>query len=249
MSYVDANLKANARYYVEGIDFPPPFAFAAVLALLYPRRRRHVAVTLMWFLMSFGIFIPFYAGSYRYGADVRFAFVSSAPLAILAGAGLGWASDWLGRRLPRLMWASIAPYALVVYAFSHFLPLVKAVGSEGWQARADHEAALAMVQALPEDAVLLTHNPGMIQVMGLSAAQASLVSYQPARVESFFDRFPGGVYFHFNFWCNVDDEVQNGFCNDVLATYQTQVLMEESAGFYRYVLYRLLPNSAPPPLN
>jgi len=136
-----------------------------------------------------------------------------------------------------------------VYAFTHFLPLVRAVGPEGWQARADHDTALVMVQTLPEDSVLLTHNPGMIQVMGLSAAQVSLVGYQPARVDTFFDRFPGGVYFHYNFWCNVNDELQNKFCNDVLATYQTQVIMEESAGFYRYVLYRLLPNSRPPPLS
>ena len=249
MSYAAGNSKTNTRYYVEGLDFPPYFALAALLGLFYPGRRRHVAAALIWFVLLFGIFIPFYAGSYRYGADVRFAFVSSAPLAILAGAGLGFASDWLTRRLSRLRWVGLVPYALAVYVFSQFLPLVKAVGSEGWQARADHEAALAMVQTLPEDAVLLTHNPGMIQVMGHSAAQASLVSYQPARVDGFFDRFPGGVYFHYNFWCNVADEVQNEFCNDVLATYPTQVLMEESAGFYRYVLYRLLPNSSPPPFD
>ena len=245
--HAEQNWKPSARYYVEGRDFPAFFTLAALLGLFYPRRKRQVAVSFVWFALLFGIFVPFYAGSYRYGADVRFAALSAAPLAILAGAGLGMVSDWLARRVGRSRWLRVVPYGLAVYAFTHYLPLVKAVGMEGWQARADHDAARAMVEQLPEDSILLTHNPGMIQVMGQSAAQASLVSHQPARVDHFFDRFPGGVYFHYNFWCNVEDEVQNQFCADVLGRYQTQVLMEESAGFYRYVLHRLLPRSEPPP--
>jgi hypothetical protein len=87
----------------------------------------------------------------------------------------------------------------------------------------------------------------MIQVMGRSAAQTSIASQQPGRVDDLFHRFPGGVYFHYNFWCNVDDPVQNEFCRQVLANFKTRVILEESSGFYRYVLYRLLPRSAPPP--
>lgn len=245
--YVRHNLKTNASYYVEGADFPPYFTLAALVGLFYSRRRVEVAIMVVWFVLFFGIFIPFYAGSYRYGADVRFAFVSAAPLSILAGAGLALACEWLGRRFSHGSWLQWVPYLLALYAFTHHIPLVRAVGVEAWQARADHDTALAMVEELPEDAVMLTHNPGMIQVMGLSAVQTSLATYQPARVDHFFDRFPGGVYFHYNFWCNVDDEVQNEFCADVLAHYGAQVVMEESAGFYRYVLYRLLPRSKPPP--
>jgi len=37
--------------------------------------------------MFWGIFLFFYAGSYKYGADVRFALVSFMPLAVLAGMG------------------------------------------------------------------------------------------------------------------------------------------------------------------
>jgi len=42
---------------------------------------------LLWFVMFWGIFLFFYAGSYKYGADVRFALVSFMPLAVLAGMG------------------------------------------------------------------------------------------------------------------------------------------------------------------
>jgi hypothetical protein len=103
-----------------------------------------------------------------------------------------------------------------------------------------------MVAEVPGNGIVLSHNPGMIQAMGRSAAQTSIASYQPWRVDELFHRFPGGVYFHYNFWCNVDDPVQNEFCANVLATFKTRVVLEESAGFYRFVLYRLLPRSAPP---
>jgi hypothetical protein len=42
---------------------------------------------LLWFILFYGIFLFFYAGSYKYGADVRFALVSFMPLAVLSGMG------------------------------------------------------------------------------------------------------------------------------------------------------------------
>ena len=148
--HVKRNWETNAGYYVEGRDFPASFTLAALLGLLYPRRKRQVAVSFVWFALLFGIFIPFYAGSYRYGADVRFAVLSVAPFAILAGAGLGVVSEWLARRFNRSRWLRLAPYGLAVYAFTHYLPLVKAVGMEAWQARADHDTARAMVEQFPK---------------------------------------------------------------------------------------------------
>ncbi|MGH9321522.1 MAG: hypothetical protein ACRD3V_16750, partial [Vicinamibacteria bacterium] len=203
----------------------------------------------VWFLLSFSIFIPFYAGSYRYGADVRFSLMSAAPLAVLAGAGFGWLVDAFERFRPQGAYLSVAPYLLVVFAASAYLPMTRAVGRESWASRADHAAALRMMEQVPEDGIVLTHNPGMIHVMGRSAAQTSVALHQPERVDDFFRRFAGGVYFHYNFWCNVADPVQNEFCQNVLASYGTRVIVEESSGFYRYVLYRLLPRSEPPPIE
>lgn len=246
LAAAQANWKVNVDYFTGGEDFPRLFTVLALLGLGFPRRHREAAMTLVWFLAFFGIFIPFYAGSYRYGADVRFSLVSAAPLAILAGAGLSWLSTRLHRYRPESRSVGLAPYVLVLYAFSAYLPLTRAVGRESWASRADHAAASRMVELIPEDAIVLTHNPGMLQVMGRSAAQVSAVTYQPQQVDQYFRRFAGGVYFHYNFWCNVPDPVQNEFCTNVFARYGTRVVLEESAGFNRYVLYRLLPRSVPP---
>ena len=247
LAYAKANLGPNVRYYTGGEDFPRLFTALALLGLLRPGRRRESLSILVWFVLFFAIFVPFYAGSYRYGADVRFSLMSAAPLAALAGAGLGWLFDLSQRFRPDSRPLAAAPYLLVLYAASAYLPFTRAIGGESWASRADHAAALRMVAEVPLDGIVLTHNPGMIHVMGRSAAQTSVASYQPGRVDELFHRFPGGVYFHYNFWCNVDDPVQNEFCRQVLATFKTRVILEESSGFYRYVLYRLLPRSAPPP--
>jgi hypothetical protein len=247
LEHAKANLGPNLRYYGGGEDFPQLFTGLALLGLLRPARRRESLSVLVWFLLLFAIFVPFYAGSYRYGADVRFSLMSATPLAALAGAGLGWLVELSRRVRPESRLLAAAPYLLVVYAASAYLPFTRAVGRESWASRADHASALRMVAEVPEDGIVLTHNPGMIQVMGRSAAQASIATQQPGRVDDLFHRFPGGVYFHYNFWCNVDDPVQNEFCRQVLANFKTRVILEESSGFYRFVLYRLLPRSAPPP--
>lgn len=246
LEYAKANIGPNVQYYTGGEDFPRFFTLLALLGLLRPGRRRESLSILVWFLLLFAIFVPFYAGSYRYGADVRFSLMSATPLAALAGAGLSWLVELSRRHRPDSRLLAAAPYLLVVYAASAYLPFTRAVGRESWASRADHAAALRMVAEVPEDGVVFTHNPGMIHVMGRSAAQTSIASQQPERVDDFFHRFPGGVYFHYNFWCNVDDPVQNEFCRQVLANFKTRVVREESSGFYRFVLYRLLPRSAPP---
>jgi hypothetical protein len=245
--YAKANLGPNVQYYAGGKDFPRLFTALALLGLLRPGRRRESLSILVWFVLLFAIFVPFYAGSYRYGADVRFSLMSATPLAALAGAGLGWLFDLTRRLRPDSRPLAAAPYLLVVYAASGYLPFTRAIGRESFASRADHAAALRMVAEVPEDGMVLTHNPGMIHVMGRSAAQTSIASQQPARVDELFHRFPGGVYFHYNFWCNVSDPVQNEFCRQVLANFKTRVVLEESSGFDRFVLYRLLPRSAPPP--
>jgi hypothetical protein len=245
--YVPNNLKTNATFYVQGKEYPVYFTLLALLGLVAAGRWREKGALLFWFLFFFGIFIPFHAGSYRYGADIRFSLLTAMPLALLGGLGSGWLGGWLQARSESNRWVQVVPMLGAIYFFTGFFPMVRAIGREAWAARADHDIVQEMLEKLPEGSIVLTHNPGMLQVMGRSAVQTSVVTYQPERADELFRRFPGGVYFHFNFWCNITDEVQNAFCNKVLETYPTQVIEDRSAGNHRYVLYRLLPKRGVPP--
>ncbi|MCG6535838.1 MAG: glycosyltransferase family 39 protein, partial [Syntrophales bacterium LBB04] len=59
--------------------------------------RAYPLLMLLWFLLFWGIFLFFYAGSYKYGADVRFALVSFMPLSVLSGLGADRICGWLIR--------------------------------------------------------------------------------------------------------------------------------------------------------
>ena len=41
----------------------------------------------VYFLLFFGIDLVFYAGSYNYGADVRYSLMTYPPIAVLGGLG------------------------------------------------------------------------------------------------------------------------------------------------------------------
>ena len=65
------------------------------------RSRPNALSMVLYFLLFFGIYLLFYAGSYNYGADVRYSLMTYPPLAVLGGAGCGAVGRWLERaRMP-----------------------------------------------------------------------------------------------------------------------------------------------------
>jgi hypothetical protein len=193
-----------------------------------------------WFLTFWGVFLFFSAGSYNFGADVRFSLLSYPPLAALAGVG----AARIGRTLAGAPWSIRRPLTWIALAllvhFQWYLPWVRAVGEEAWAARADVRFAKEVSDALPANAIILTHNPGMFHVWGRSAAQLSFAVADSSFVrERLAPRYAGGVYLHWNFWCNVTDDTQRAFCRQALASYPNHLVREFRERDYRYAFYRL----------
>jgi hypothetical protein len=237
LNYLAPNLNTNGIFYLDNQEFPLLFTLLALLGLCVARGWGKKAFVGIWFLLFWGIFLVFYAGSYRYGADVRFSLVSYMPLAIFAGLGLGWIHEKLGRRP---IGVRLIPALIVLFAFSSFLPGIHARRQEAWASRADHMYAQKFAEILPENSMILTHNPNMFFLWGKSAAQASLVSQNPVFADGLLNHFQGGVYFHYNFWCNVDDPVQKQFCLNVLDMFETELIREYTERNYRFALYKLI---------
>ncbi|MCX5839210.1 MAG: glycosyltransferase family 39 protein [Deltaproteobacteria bacterium] len=101
------NLAVNGSYFLNNKAFPILFTLLALAGLAAWKGRtvracekidpKGVFLILLWFLLFWGIFLFFYAGSYQYGADVRFALVCFMPLAVLAGLGGDALRKWAGR--------------------------------------------------------------------------------------------------------------------------------------------------------
>jgi hypothetical protein len=90
------NLAVNGPYYLDNALFPALFAAMALIGLVFSRYDlKWRLMIFLWFLLFWSLFLFFYAGSYRYGADVRFALVTYMPLAVLAGMGMERIRAWI----------------------------------------------------------------------------------------------------------------------------------------------------------
>ncbi len=193
----------------------------------------------------FVTFLFFYAGSYRFGADIRFSVVSAAPLAIAAALG----ASWLCGRIPEKFRSIASVTGVVVLAvhLSAFLPFVRAIGEEAADCRYDVAFAKEFAAMLPPESIVLSHDPNMWLVWGKNSAQASIAASNPAHVvNDFTTRYRGGVYFHQGYWCSVSDPVQVGFCRALREMYHSIPVAERTARGKTYGLYRL-DLTIPPP--
>jgi 4-amino-4-deoxy-L-arabinose transferase-like glycosyltransferase len=238
VSYVAANLRANGWFYVGDSRFPAAYTALAVLGL-WGRRSEAGRLTVAWYFVVFlGITLLFYAGSYNYGADVRYSLATYPPLAIMAGLGLARLVERFDRVWPR-RWALFGLTSALAAQFLWYLPQVRSTTDGAWAARADVTFAESLVPGLRGNSYVLTQNPGMFHVWGVSAGQTSLAVTDPARLNVLARQYPGGLYLHWNFWCNVQDPIQRGFCAKVLELGAGEAVREMNSRDQRYVLYRL----------
>ena len=173
----------------------------------------------MYFLLFFVIDLVFYAGSYNYGADVRYSLMTYPPIAVLGGLGAARLAEGLGELSVDVGNRSHSPFAfrvparallvtILLFQFLWYSPVVRATTEEAWAARADVRFAQSFAREIPRNSYVLTHNPSMFHLWGVNAGQMSLVISNPDYVRFLAERYPGGLYLHWNFWCNVHDPVQ-----------------------------------------
>lgn len=87
---------------------------------------------------------------------------------------------------------------------------------------------------------MLTHNPSVFLLRQINAAQLSLATSEPDYVRNALStRYAGGVFLHWNFWCNVDDPAQQAFCNEALEQFPHDLVGEHRERNYRYGFYKL----------
>jgi len=124
------------------------------------------------------------------------------PVSIFAGIAVEkidrifrhWLSDWQAATFATI-------FLLMVY--SRYIPVSQAVGQEAWLARADHAFVHERIAELPPDSVVLSHNPSLFNLQGVSSIQTWLGWQDPNRVQELIDKHSGGVYLHWGFWATI----------------------------------------------
>jgi hypothetical protein len=240
LDYFANNFKVNSAFYYDNKAFSPLSLIFAVAGLLFYKNRVYIKeklTVLSWFLAFWGIFLFFYAGSYRFGQDVRFSLLSYAPLAIFAGLGISLFRNLLENKIRHIAAILIL---LVMFNFTWFLPFVRADGEEAWEARTGHKYAVEFAGLLPDNSIIFTHTPNIFLLHKHSAIQSSSETYNPGLVESHLSRFKGGVYVDFNYWSNVQDPTERGYTETILNRYNTETIQEHYYRNYKYGLYKII---------
>jgi hypothetical protein len=248
--HLGPNLRVNGFYYLNPARFPVIFTLLAFFGAT-ARPLRAALVPLLGFLLFWGVFLFFYAGSYDFGADVRYSLMSNAWLALLAGRGASWL-DARARAVGASARTRLAAAVIgVVVPWSWLLPQIRSVGEESWEARADIAFAEEVIPELPSNSTVLTHNPSIFLLARQSAAQLSIVTSDPAHVVTIMGpRFAGGVFLHWNAWCGYHDPVEREFCAAAMRVFSSDLFRERRVRDFRFAFYRLrlegtVPKSAP----
>ena len=233
------NIIVNGPYYFNNEWFPLLFTLAAVIGFIltkYSLKWRYFIF--LWFTAFWGIFLFFYAGSYRYGADVRFALLSFAPLAILAGFGLDWIRNKLVELLPGGSAAALIIVVILLVSWIRFLPLIRNIGQEAWEARADHSLTREFIKKIPERSIVVTHVPTMILLWQQSAISVDALKDR-ALMANLINKYDGNVYFHYNYWCHTASDTNSRVCGEVKKNFALEEIAADKSLGRLYGLYRI----------
>jgi hypothetical protein len=240
--FVPGNLRVNGWFYLRDPRFPWANTVLAACGLWGAARWRERWTVAGWFFVFFAVDLAFYAGSYNYGADVRYALMTFPAIAVLAGLGAA--------RVGRALLSSAAvPYLeaaagiLVAVQMFWYLPVVRAIPEEAWAAREDVRFAEAAARRLPTGSYVLTQNPGMFHLWGVNAGQMGLAVVDPGFIRDIGPRSRGGLFVHWNFWCGVEDPVQPALCRSTMALGRTILVDEYRGRDQRFAFYRLEPGA------
>lgn len=247
--YMQTNLPVNGWFYLYDERFPVAFTVLAIAGLLSVRHRREGWSMAMYFLVFFAVALVFYAGSYNYGADVRYSLMTYPPLAVLGGLGASWLAQFGARLAPPVgsrLTTSAVFRALIVttlmFQFLWYAPVVRATTEEAWAARADVRFAESFAREIPRNAYVLTHNPSMFHLWGVNAGQMWIVTSNPDYLRYLAQRYSGGLYLHWNFWCNTQDQTQQEICRKAFSIAPVEVAKEYHERDQHFVFYHLRVN-------
>ncbi len=243
LAYFPYNSFTNLAFYLNNRCFPLIFSIFATLGLFSYKineRFKEKLILLIWFLTFWGVFLFFYAGSYRFseGLSIRFSLLSYVPLAIFTGLGIASLSNLLNAKIKSI---KIILILLILFTSSWFLPFIRSkTKGESELCRMDRKYAMEFVKLLPPNSIIYTHNPNMFLINKKSAIQTSAETYEPGTIKQHQGRFKGGVYLHYNYWSNVPySDLQRQFTTNILERYDYKIIKEYYYKNHKYGLYKI----------
>ena len=183
LRYFALNLPPNLQFFTANRQFPLLYSFLILLGLIYGLKRERLRNTFclaLWSLIFYLPYLFYYAGSYAWGVNVRYAIFITVPLCILAASGL----DWLLGRLELIFptsreevaqgapsRATVLILMLIFLQFLPFLNIIRTPYEECWDGRAEHKFLTDFCRTLPENCFIITGTPALVLLTGKGAIE------------------------------------------------------------------------------
>ncbi len=183
--YIFDNFEDNGIFFFDNVRFPVFFTILAFLGLAYDKMWKKKLFLASWFLIFFGLYLLFYAGSFDYGVDVRFSLTMYVPIAILGGCGAFLISKNINKVLKIFFdkkWIShiglIAATVCVVSSFIPFIGFVSSTGERAWDARLCHDFLVEKLNELDDNCLIITMIPSVVEINGKNFMHTEFVADQ-----------------------------------------------------------------------
>ena len=238
LANVKPNSLVNSRFFIENTRYPALFTvfiLPGIIYLIFRKSFLNLSILVAWFALFFSIYSLFYAGSFNYGADVRFSSSLYPAISMLAGLGIYYLRTLLPIR-KKLLSSSILVIS-VLLIFAQFLPFVNAIGEEAWDARLAHDFAINTAKSQGKDCYVFTHVPTMFLVNNINALQTWYGS-NAASVDDTFKK-TDCVLFEEGYWCVNVQQYKDGVCKYLKDNFNLVKVDSATEREKTFTLYRL----------
>jgi len=244
--FAKENIPINAWFWFTGypaIENPIFFTIFAIVGLIYLLKKNlKVAITLgVWFLVIFFLYAFFYAGSVKYGTDVRYAISGYPAFVIFSAYGFYLVQELVSKKFKH-PWVIFLILSIIIFAsFLYYVPSISTPAEEimeANQARTYHDFVVEEAEKLDDNCYILTHTPSIFLIMN----KGSLQTWYGSNIKVMREIFnrTDCVIFDDNFWCNLDP-YKTSVCKHMFDNYElTEISSVKSKdGSHTYTLYRL----------
>lgn len=218
LEFLVPHLVSNVFFFFSNDRYPVLWTTFAIIGLFGITRGK--AVTIVWFLVVWGIFLPFYAGSYDHGADVRYSLLTAAPLSLFAADGFNKIASVLTLRLSRVLL-----HTALAVTFASFLPLLSHPQEQGSDARKSVEDVGQFATLLQPGDLVVSYVPSVWLPYRHNVLQLSHALSKTRALYQVCEKSQR-VLFHWDYWCQKRHALEAPACNGFVKRYGKKVLQE-----------------------
>lgn len=243
IAYMQKNIPENLIFWINGypaIEHPLLFTLFAVIGLITCKDRKNIFLAI-WFGAIFLLYCSFYAGSVRYGVDVRYALLQYPPFLLLAAYGMYSITKLKVRMKNFEIVAALLIVAVTVSSFFLYLPTITTPSEkiqEAIQARVYHDFAVKTIGSFNKSCFILSHDPSIYLVAGLPSLQSWMGTDTHIMAEVW--NRTDCVILDKDFWCSIEP-YQSSECKTILTEYAASVKIADlnsTVGNYSFYMLK-----------